>query len=732
MFHRFRRFLTTTHATPPASDVPHDQRCWPCRLQNTPCSLESGPTNGVCLVCHTFNMKCVGVGEDFPMTSNSKRAANAIRQWIAHPVNRDSNVPPLDLSRLVPLVFTVEPVAVQEALERHANPPKTLTNSFNLAMQIASQAQDLGKSGPPLTSIANHAFATCRLLLLRVPPDGALFPSHPIERDHRNVSVLTAALPVLSTILRQTSELLLRGPLNDASATGQALEIILACITQLEQSLEEARGAADVGHIVEDIKSILGIKKTTTLHDLDVVGAGERLGPRSDRGGTPWSSTFSLAPDTRGNEATRRNSVWSLPSTSSDLTGTGPRVLGGDLHSEHRLTPPRTASQPPPSRYNIKHPMPSRKHFSPRRRNDQSPSLPSNDPSPNKLSTSMLQRTLAEPPVAPQPVYPHYPKKTARLPLDVALAVASILEDIPAVPLELIIPLTQVLDVISGIWDAVKAMRDGKDRWVDLLFRVLRFVHSLVDRLKGRNIPDSTPTASSLFTLKSNLMAISADATRWSRLRLVTRYIRRDKVMTAISMHGDNVTDCLHTFQIVTSIGAFDPAERVETIVSPGPSVSARLLVASESTPVSISAAGLHAFFERPAGQAVFEQIGAAVQRCFEELGLRATAAPPGSRSPGMTILRTGHDRHVSYLTTQISELTAEVGRILPDILVVTDMKIPFVGWRTRWPQTGNSTRQLRETVSATLQLLDELHGPRRTNVIQPCYRERCTTWCGT
>ncbi|KAF9509120.1 hypothetical protein BS47DRAFT_178361 [Hydnum rufescens UP504] len=148
MFQRFRRFLMPTRATSPASGIPHDQRCWPCRLQNTPCSLESGPTNGVCLVCQTFNMKCVGVGEDFPMTSNSKRAANAIKQWIAHPVNRDSDVPPLDLSHLVPLVFTVEPVAVQEALERHTNPPKTLTNSFNLAMQIASQAQDLGKFGP--------------------------------------------------------------------------------------------------------------------------------------------------------------------------------------------------------------------------------------------------------------------------------------------------------------------------------------------------------------------------------------------------------------------------------------------------------------------------------------------------------------------------------------------------------------------------------------------------------
>jgi hypothetical protein len=121
-------------------------------------------------------------------------------------IYRTCEVFPVLLSRIysqprfsVPLVFTVESVAVQEALERHANPPKTLTNSFNLAMQITSQAQDFGRFGSSLTSIANHAFATCRLLLLRIPPDGALFPSHPIERDYRNVSVLTASLPVLST-----------------------------------------------------------------------------------------------------------------------------------------------------------------------------------------------------------------------------------------------------------------------------------------------------------------------------------------------------------------------------------------------------------------------------------------------------------------------------------------------------------------------------------------------------
>jgi Tetratricopeptide repeat len=47
----------------------------------------------------------------------------------------------------------------------------------------------------------------------------------------------------------------------------------------------------------------------------------------------------------------------------------------------------------------------------------------------------------------------------------------------------------------------------------------------------------------------------------------------------------------------------------------------------------------------------------------------------------------------------------------LPDISVATDTKARFVGWRSHWPQTGNPTRQLHETVSATSQLLNELHG---------------------
>jgi hypothetical protein len=239
-----------------------------------------------------------------------------------------------------------------------------------------------------------------------------------------------------------------------------------------------------------------------------------------------------------------------------------------------------TTSQPPRSHSSTQHSMPSRKPLLLGRRNVQSPSPPSTESSPNGASTSVVRRILPDRPSASQSVYPDYLNDIAGPGWDAALAVASIMEDIHAVPLALINPLTQVLDVVSGIRDAVKKMRDGKDGCTHLIFRVLKFLHSLVDGLKGRNIPDSTPTASSLFTLRryviqiprtfsilkynsflyghSNLMAIHADATRWSHLHLVKRYVQRDKIMTAISRHGDNLTDCLHTFQVsVYSIYTF-------------------------------------------------------------------------------------------------------------------------------------------------------------------------------
>ncbi|KAF9512194.1 hypothetical protein BS47DRAFT_1101734 [Hydnum rufescens UP504] len=265
----------------------------------------------------------------------------------------------------------------------------------------------------------------------------------------------------------------------------QALEIVLTSITELGRSIEEARGASNADHIVEDIQSILSVTRTTTLHGLDI-GGGDGvdtiLGAQSDDGGTPGPSIFELAPETHEDEANMRNLELSLPSTSSDPAGTRPRVFrDDDLGGEHRLVSPRIASQTsPPSLYNIGRPMPSRKLVSPRRRSVQSP-LPSRDLSSKKPSTSIVQRTLPEPPVMPQPVYLHYLHETAGPGWDVALAVTSISEDIPAVPLALTAPLTQVLDVVSGMRDAVNTMGDGKDECTHILFRVLKILHSLVN-----------------------------------------------------------------------------------------------------------------------------------------------------------------------------------------------------------------------------------------------------------
>ncbi|KAF9507418.1 hypothetical protein BS47DRAFT_308800 [Hydnum rufescens UP504] len=82
-------------------------------------------------------------------------------------------------------------------------------------------------------------------------------------------------------------------------------------------------------------------------------------------------------------------------------------------------------------------------------------------------------------------------------------------------------------------------------------------------------------------------MAICADAERWSSLNLLSLYVQRDQIMTAISRHGENLTDCFLAFQIVTSITAAKPVDRVGTVASPGPSVPARPLLTSENAPVS-------------------------------------------------------------------------------------------------------------------------------------------------
>lgn len=81
---------------------------------------------------------------------------------------------------------------------------------------------------------------------------------------------------------------------------------------------------------------------------------------------------------------------------------------------------------------------------------------------------------------------------------------ALILDDIPALPLALAGPLTQVLDVMSGMINAVNTMRETKDGCARLIYRVLRFLQSLVVELRTikATVPDDTPTAARLFALK--------------------------------------------------------------------------------------------------------------------------------------------------------------------------------------------------------------------------------------
>jgi hypothetical protein len=210
--------------------------------------------------------------------------------------------------------------------------------------------------------------------------------------------------------------------------------------------------------------------------------------------------------------------------------------------------------------------MPPRRLFSRRTRSVQSPSAPSNDFSPNRPSTS----AHPEPPTTPQPSYPDYLNENAGPAWDVSLVMSSLIRDMPALPRALSGPLTQVFDVVGEVIEAVKTMRNGRDGCTQLIVRVTKFLESFVGSLKGSNILDNTAIASSLFILRRyasqfpcpisamkyisfgyrNLMAICADAKRWSGLTLWKSYIQRDQIMSAISRHEQNLTDCFLTFQV--------------------------------------------------------------------------------------------------------------------------------------------------------------------------------------
>ncbi|KAF9507675.1 hypothetical protein BS47DRAFT_283798 [Hydnum rufescens UP504] len=187
--------------------------------------------------------------------------------------------------------------------------------------------------------------------------------------------------------------------------------------------------------------------------------------------------------------------------------------------------------------------MPFRRLFSRRKRSVQPPPAPSNDSSPNQPSTS----AHLEP---PQQSYPDYLNENAGPTWDAALVMSSLIRDIPALPRALSGPLTQVFDVVGEVIEAVKTMRDGRDGCTQLIVRVVKFLESFVGGLKGSNIPDNTAVASSLFILRRNLMAICADAKRWSSLNLLSHYVQRDQIMSAISRHEQNLTDCFHAFQV--------------------------------------------------------------------------------------------------------------------------------------------------------------------------------------
>ncbi|KAF9513743.1 hypothetical protein BS47DRAFT_1362285 [Hydnum rufescens UP504] len=192
--------------------------------------------------------------------------------------------------------------------------------------------------------------------------------------------------------------------------------------------------------------------------------------------------------------------------------------------------------------------MPSRRLFSRRTRSVQPPSDPSNDSSPSQRSTS----APLEPQSTYPPSYPNYLNENAGPAWDAALVMSSIIRDMPALPRALSTPLNQVFDVVAEVIEAVKTMRNGRDGCTQLIVRVTKFLESFMGGLKGSNILDSTAIASSLFILRRNLMAICADAKRWSSLNLLTRYTQRDQIMSAISRHEQNLTDCFHAFQYPT------------------------------------------------------------------------------------------------------------------------------------------------------------------------------------
>jgi hypothetical protein len=147
--------------------------------------------------------------------------------------------------------------------------------------------------------------------------------------------------------------------------------------------------------------------------------------------------------------------------------------------------------------------MPSRSPSSPQGLN-----IPSTSPRPDDSipsgSSSIPQRALA-------PVYPTALPRASQQYItnglslwDSDVAVASILDAVIALPAAFVQPVTQVLDVASGVVKAVKTMREGKRGFERLLRRVLNILQSLVDELRTIDGPidADTPTVKRLSALE--------------------------------------------------------------------------------------------------------------------------------------------------------------------------------------------------------------------------------------
>ncbi|KAF9509782.1 hypothetical protein BS47DRAFT_127249 [Hydnum rufescens UP504] len=184
--------------------------------------------------------------------------------------------------------------------------------------------------------------------------------------------------------------------------------------------------------------------------------------------------------------------------------------------------------------------MPSRRLLSRIR-----PAVSSESPQPNDPTLGGLTDS------APQAAYPDCTNENASPGWVAAVAVRLIRGDLPKLPGPVAGPLGQLLDVVSGILDAVEAMRE-EDECKHLIFRALKFLQSLVDHLRGSNVPiaEGAPIHAAAFALNMCLMEIRDDAHWWSQL--ITT-VTLDKIKIVISRNPMDAFCFVMTLRVLMS-----------------------------------------------------------------------------------------------------------------------------------------------------------------------------------